>query len=71
MSQLKMSFTTKNSNGLSLSMIQSASKYNTPTLQLLGSQRKPKTIQQTNIFMQSMINNALNAKKGGCKSCGR
>ena len=71
MSQLKMSFTSKNSNVSSLSMIQSMSKYNTPTLQLLGSQRKPRIIQGTNIFMQSMINNVLNAKKGGCKSCGR
>ena len=71
MPQLKMSFTNKNNNVSSLSMIQAMSKYNTPTLQLLGSQRKPRIIQGTNTFMQPMINNVLNAKKGGCKSCGR
>ena len=71
MPQLKMNFTNKIQAESSLSMIQTMSKYNTPTLQLLGSNRKPRIIQGTNTFIQPMINNVLNAKKGGCKSCGR
>ena len=71
MPQLKMNFTNKNQNTNSSLLIERMSKYKTPTLNLKNSQHRLKTNKQTNLLMQPMINNVLNAKKGGCKSCGR
>ena len=68
--QLKtMTFTTK-SEIIPVSRTQIISKYNIPrTLELTYQHNR--VTSQKNKLMEPMINNILNAKKGGCKSCGR